>query len=77
MKNTKLFSLIIICSSLQAQTFELKSLKHGLEMKVKDVSKEIIIGEILFDDGIDSIVDVIRWRWHISANHFFETTSGD
>lgn len=58
--------LVISCSS-SAQTYKLKSTNYGLDMMLGDVPKEQLIGDIRFEDGQDSGVDVIRFD-HVGPN---------
>lgn len=51
------------------QTYQLKSVAHGLDMMLRDKSKEELVDEIRFEDGPDSNVDVIRLD-HVGPNLF-------
>jgi hypothetical protein len=52
--------LFLSCSS-KAQTNQLKSWRHGLDMKLHDIPKEELIEEMRFEHGKDDTVNVIRF----------------
>lgn len=46
---------------------QLKSTKYGLDMMLRDVSKEQLINDIRFDSGADDTVGVVRFD-HVGPN---------
>ena len=58
--------LLISCPGV-AQNSPLKSASHGLDMMLKDVSKEQLIEEMRFEDGKDDTIGVVRFD-HVGPN---------
>lgn len=60
-------SLLIISYSCHSQEHELKSTQHGLNMMLKDVPKDQLLSEMLFEHGADDNINVVRFD-HIGPN---------
>src|SRR6218665_55133 len=60
-------SLLIFCCSCNAQTNQLRSTKHGLDMMLRDIPKEELLGEMRFEHGKDDTISVVRFD-HVGPN---------